>query len=362
MYLSDIASEGYYSPSRSGTRNIAGSTRDVDSIAGGPRPRRSSHAPAPAPILAPAYHHDSPPAPPTSIPLDDNFDAYTTEVPTEWGRVDEYDRDESVSGYRNYVTEMERMLAGQMDNAPRVNGHYHTEHQQLDTVQSQAQTHDSGPLGTLRRSNTSVSESVRGSSRLGESRRGTGGRSFGSSQQPQQQQQHPSAQPHPLPMSPPENARQVSGKKGQIELVEQRILEDSPSRTISLWRERVAQSSAVGSGFGDDARSEVDSHVHANPRPHERRRVSSETRLRRVASEQAKYAPSADANGTRNGSVRGTDNGKAGRASYERSEVSGASLLSTAAVADAEYRSVHDIVPPEHEEWSSKIVLSPDRH
>lgn len=361
MYLSDIASEGYYSPSRSGTRNIAGSTRDVDSIAGGPRPRRSSHAPAPAPLLAPAYHHDSPPAPPTSIPLDDNFDAYTTEVPTEWGRVDEYDRDESVSGYRNYVTEMERMLAGQMDNAPRVNGHYHTEHQQLDTVQSQAQTHDSGRPGTLRRSNTSVSESVRGSSRLGESRRGAGGRSFGSSQQPQQQQ-HPSAQPHPLPMSPPENARQVSGKKGQIELVEQRILEDSPSRTISLWRERVAQSSAGGSGFGDDARSEVDSHVHANPRPHERRRVSSETRLRRVASEQAKYAPSADANGTRNGSVRGTDNGKAGRASYERSEVSGASLLSTAAVADAEYYSVHDIVPPDHEEWSSKIVLSPDRH
>ena len=156
----------------------------------------------------------------------------------------------------------------------------------------------------------------------------------------------PRSQPSP-PMPPPENARQVSGKKGQIELVEQRILEDSPARTISLWRERVAQSSAGGSayGAGDEMRSEVDSHVrthgngngngngHGHGHGHGHRRVpsasvASDARLRRVVSEHARYASSVDGsqgvkhgNGNGNGSVRGTDNGKAGRASYERSEV-----------------------------------------
>ena len=54
--------------------------------------------------------------------LDDRFDAMTTEVPTEfpseWNEEDRNrhgvrrDYEESISGYRNYVTEMERMLGG----------------------------------------------------------------------------------------------------------------------------------------------------------------------------------------------------------------------------------------------------------
>ncbi|KAI0754810.1 hypothetical protein C8Q80DRAFT_391255 [Daedaleopsis nitida] len=348
MYLSDIASEGFYSPSR-GTRNGPGSTRDVDSIAGGQAPRRSSHA----------YHdHASPssPAPPTSIPLDDSFDAYTTEVPTEWAVGDrhaEYERDESVSGYRNYVTEMERMLSGQMENAARIQERqdgYRAHGQQdqdydrlphrgdpeLEEEQSQAVPHTrthARPERSLRRSEASVSESARGSSRsrLGDARRrGVGQQPLAASMQA------PKSQPSPLPpMSPPpDNARQVRGKKGQVELVEQRILEDTPARTISIWRERVAQSvSGSGSAFDDELRSETDSHAHAHahtPRQghggglgHRRvlsGSVASDARLRRMVSEHTRYPSPLDGGGLRNGSVRGTDNGKAGRASYERSE------------------------------------------
>ncbi|RPD77659.1 hypothetical protein L226DRAFT_544188 [Lentinus tigrinus ALCF2SS1-7] len=312
MYLSDIASESYYSHSR-GARNAGGgSTRDVDSIAAGPA-RRSSH-----------LYRMSPPAPPTSIPIDDNFDAYTTEAPTEWVVDDdqqpEYDRDESVSGYRNYVREMERMLSGQMESAARSQ---ERRHQQQQQYRDQQQLQDTGAqLPPLRRSNTSISESVRGSPRMPR-------RSLGNPQHASASPIPPS-QPSP-PLPPPENARQVSGKKGQIELVEQRILEDSPSRTISLWRERVAQSSAGGSAYGpagDEVRSEVDSHVRTHGHGHGHRRVpsgsvASDARLRRVASEHARYASSGvDGGGVKhgNGSVRGTDNGKTGRASYERSE------------------------------------------
>ncbi|KAI0715667.1 hypothetical protein C8T65DRAFT_738525 [Cerioporus squamosus] len=306
MYLSDIASESYYSHSRGARNADGGSTRDVDSIADPGPARRSSHV-----------YRTSPPAPPTSIPLDDNFDAYTTEVPTEWVVGDqhaEYDRDESVSGYRNYVREMERMLAGQMENAARAQERQRQQQQQQRAQQQQQQTQMQAQHPTLRRSNTSVSESVRGSPRMAR-------RSLGSSM--------PLPLPQPSPtLPPPENARQVSGKKGQIELVQQRVLEDSPARTISLWRERVAQSSASGSVYGqaDEVRSEVDSHARAH-HAHGHRRVpsgsiASDARLRRVVSDHARYASSVDGGGAKhgNGSVRGTDNGKTGRASYERSE------------------------------------------
>ena len=338
MYLSDIASESYYSHNRgarNGGGNGNGSTRDVDSLAGGPA-RRSSHV-----------YRTSPPAPPTSIPIDDNFDAYTTEVPTEWVVGDhehdrehdqdcaEYDRDESVSGYRNYVQEMERMLSGQMESAARAQERRHQQYRDRDRdlgQQQQMQETTRAQAPTLRRSSTSISESVRGSPRIAR-------RSLGNPVSPSLL---PPPQPSPSPpLPPPENARQVSGKKGLIELVEQRVLEDTPARTISLWRERVAQSSAGGSayGAGDEMRSEVDSHVrthgngNGNGHGHGHRRVpsasvASDARLRRVVSEHARYASSVDGsqgvkhgNGNGNGSVRGTDNGKAGRASYERSEV-----------------------------------------
>ena len=142
MYLSDIASESYYSHNRgarNGGGNGNGSTRDVDSLAGGPA-RRSSHV-----------YRTSPPAPPTSIPIDDNFDAYTTEVPTEWVVGDhehdrehdqdcaEYDRDESVSGYRNYVQEMERMLSGQMESAARAQERRHQQYRDRERDLGQQQ-------------------------------------------------------------------------------------------------------------------------------------------------------------------------------------------------------------------------------
>ena len=145
---------------------------------------------------------------------------------------------------------------------------------------------------------------------------GGGRRSLGNAQ-PQQQ---------PLsPVPPPENAREVSGKKGRIELVEQRVLEDSPARTISLWRERVAASSAGGTSNGEDDATDSH-HGHAKLRGH--RRVPSvsaasnaDTRLRRVVSEQPRYAESTEGSRMRNGSVRGAEGGKSGRATYERSEV-----------------------------------------
>ncbi|KAI0079511.1 hypothetical protein K474DRAFT_1705610 [Panus rudis PR-1116 ss-1] len=61
-----------------------------------------------------------------------------------------------------------------------------------------------------------------------------------------------------------ENMRKVHGRKASLELVEERVLEDGPDRSISMWRERVAQSSAGGptSEMGEEVRTDLDSHVH----------------------------------------------------------------------------------------------------
>ena len=48
-----------------------------------------------------------------------------------------------------------------------------------------------------------------------------------------------------------DNVRHVSGRRGRVELVEHKIMEDGPERTISLWRERVAQSGDGSSRYGD---------------------------------------------------------------------------------------------------------------
>jgi len=174
-----------------------------------------------------AYQSSSrrPPAPPTSVALDDRFDAMTTEVPTEfpteWN--DDHERggprrdyEESVSGYRNYVTEMERMLGGEVD---------------LQVTSRR----DSTASVTTRRVRRNSPETLRSP---GRSRLGMG--QFGSM----------------------DNIRQVSGRRASMELVEHRVMEDGPQRTISLWREKVAQSSLSGSKAEDDMRSEVDNHVH----------------------------------------------------------------------------------------------------
>ncbi|KAH9936428.1 uncharacterized protein B0H18DRAFT_973904 [Fomitopsis serialis] len=55
-----------------------------------------------------------PTRPPTSIALDDNFDAITTEVPTEWNvPYRELEYEESISGYQNYVNEIERKMSNE---------------------------------------------------------------------------------------------------------------------------------------------------------------------------------------------------------------------------------------------------------
>ncbi|KAI0657278.1 hypothetical protein C8Q70DRAFT_1055812 [Cubamyces menziesii] len=310
-------SPGEPSPQRSPPPSLFGSRRDSHHY-----PYRSAHAP---------------PAPPTSIPLDDNFDAATTEVPTEWAlhsRTRQGDGhpeyDESVTGYQNYVVEMERMLEGQMESAARAQER--TREAFNDVGRERERGHERIPEkkdrdrsrrmstspATLRRIETSiVEESVRSSSRAGHG----GRRSLGS------HARAPLSPPLPTPPPPPENARQVSGKKGRLELVEQRVLEDSATRTISLWRERVAASSAGGDSNVDsrereqpngDGRSEVGSHMHR--RMPSGSSVNGDPRLRRVVSDHPRYASSVQGGLSRQDSVKGADKGKAGRASYERSE------------------------------------------
>ncbi|KAI0372312.1 hypothetical protein BV20DRAFT_978481 [Pilatotrama ljubarskyi] len=326
-------------------------------------PSHSPSLPPRSPSLAPSSLHaarrtsnaypyrssNAPPAPPTSIPLDDNFDAPTTEAPTEWALRShagdghpEYE--ESVTGYQNYVVEMERMLEGQMESAARAQERMRQAIRERERQTAAQQDANGGSRQrktsmspTLRRIDTSISESARG----GSSRPGGGG---GSGQRGHGSHAHARSpmSAAPVPVSPPpENARQVSGKKGRLELVEQRVLEDSAARTISLWRERVAASSAGGSRCGEsnvdggdgrdvagsraergggDGRSEAGSHAHR--RMPSRGSASGDPRLRRVVSDQARYASSVHGGGSRNGSVRAPDGGKPRRASasYERSE------------------------------------------
>ena len=63
---------------------------------------------------------------------------------------------------------------------------------------------------------------------------------------------------------------------GRSELVEKKVFEDGPERTISVWREHVAKTGSErdrGREGEGDGRSEVDSHAG-------RRRVSTESRRR----------------------------------------------------------------------------------
>ncbi|KAI9058531.1 hypothetical protein FKP32DRAFT_1688861 [Trametes sanguinea] len=296
-------SPSLHSPPRSHSSSIPSAS--LSSLGAG---RRSSHA-------YPYRARNAPPAPPTSIPLDDNFDAPTTEAPTEWALRSQPEGhpeyDESVTGYQNYVVEMERMLAGQMESSARSQERAREAYKERDSERSHQQQgrerRTSTSPAALRRIDTSLADSVRSSSRAGGGRRSLGSHAYANA-------------PMSPPPPPPENARQVSGKKGRLELVEQRVLEDSATRTISLWRERVAASSA-GSNAGDsrdkDERSEAGSHVH--------RRVPSgsvngDPRLRRVVSDHPRYASSAQGGRSRSGSVRGDEKGKASKASYERSE------------------------------------------
>jgi hypothetical protein len=95
---------------------------------------------------------------------------------------------------------------------------------------------------------------------------------------------------------------------GRNELVEKLVFEDGPERTISVWRENVAKG-----GGGDregEGRSEVDSHVG-------RRRVSTETSVRRRVDSVAQVA----------GSVKGK--GHRSRESADFTEASAQSFISS---------------------------------
>lgn len=208
-----------------------------------------------------------PPRPPTSIALDDNFDAVTTEVPTEWNvphPQPEYE--ESISGYRNYVNEIERKMSTEDEL-----------HRQEICERRPA------PLSSAR-TNGYV---YRNESEIGSKAGGRSGRKSISGGESLQ------------------NARKVSGRKGKIEVFEERVTHDGPERTISLWRERVAESSRGGSRVDGDERSVADSHI--------RRRVPSTPSLRRVVSD----GPMG------NGSNASLTKGHAPKleATYERSEV-----------------------------------------
>lgn len=162
-----------------------------------------------------------PPAPPTSVALDDRFDQMTTEVPTEWnvGGRHGRDYDESISGYQNYVNEMERMLGAQVEL-------------------EEERIRDSGASVITRRVHRASPETAR-SPLAGGGRRSLSG--FASM----------------------DNIRHVSGRKASVDLVEHRIIEDGPHKSISIWRERVARSNAEENArYMDDVRSETNSHAH----------------------------------------------------------------------------------------------------
>ncbi|KAI0927005.1 hypothetical protein AcW1_007631 [Taiwanofungus camphoratus] len=209
-----------------------------------------------------------PPPPPTSIALDDSFDAVTTEAPTEWNVGVVYrnrDYEESISGYQNYVNEMERKLSGEDD--------FHA-------------------IDSRRNSNMLAHADKNVYSESGRSPRATGGRrSLGS-------------------LEPPDNARKVSGRKGKVELVEQKVMEDGPLRTISLWRERVAESSGGSSHLEDDVRSETNNQAYGMS-------PSDDSRARRVVSDghgsNSYPAP-------KGGNSNGMEILRTGKASYQRSE------------------------------------------
>ena len=215
-----------------------------------------------------------PPRAPTSIALDDNFDAVTTEVPTEWNApYRELEYEESISGYQNYVNEIERKMSSEDEL-----------HRQEICERRPAPLSSARTNGYVYRN-----ESELGSKAGGRSAR----KSLGAGE-------------------PVQNARKVSGRRGKIEVFEEKVMHDGPERTISLWRERVAESSRGGSRMDSDERSVADSHCH--------RRMPSSPSLRRVVSDGVTGNGShASLAKSRRGSELHAQ--KTAKATYERSEV-----------------------------------------
>ena len=189
--------------------------------------------------------------------LTDNFDA-PTEAPTVWNTtgiegVEGRDYDISITGYQNYVREMEIMLSHQenMFTAPP------------QPVQPYYPEREPG-----------VALSVRGHSRS--------------------------------PRGSADGSRDVALQNGNMELVEHRVVEDGPKRTISLWREQVAASTPT-----EDLLSSDQSAVRTPP--------SQESRSNR-------YVPPNKGGGQSSGSGSAGPGKSASKGSgadgYERTEVS----------------------------------------
>lgn len=157
-------------------------------------------------------------SPPSVGGVTDNFDTPTTEAQTDWNTtgiegVEGRDYSVSVSGYRNYVNEMERMLGGEVDVhldsvPPARHGAEHSKRRDREVRYPPESVHDTDPSVSGRRPGLGSYASL-------------------------------------------DNVRHVSGRRGKVELVEHKIMEDGPERTISLWRERVAASGDGSSRYGD---------------------------------------------------------------------------------------------------------------
>jgi len=207
-----------------------------------------------------AYHYGSirrGPRSTTSVAVDDQFDAHTTEVPTEWNLRRGRDYEESISGYHNYVAEMESMLGGQVDL-------------EIENMRS------STASVTMRKIRCLSPQLVKSPV----------GRNVGT---------YASV-----------DTRKVHGRKASMELVEHRVMEDGPQRTVSLWRERVARSTG-GSVADDDARSDANSHAH--------RRVAMDSRgAKRSSNDQSRRTNT-------NGRTQDLSRmGSVGTGGYERTE------------------------------------------
>ena len=193
------------------------------------------HSPRAHPAAGPPRRRPTHPPPPQTDGAatdDDAFDAPTTEAQTDWNTtgiegVEGRDYSVSVSGYRNYVTEMERMLGGDVDV-------------HLDTLP----TPPSPPPPPPPAPRPFVGESSRRKEREvrypPESVHGT---------EPSESGRRPGLGSY----ASVDNARHVTGRRGRVELVEHKIMEDGPERTISLWRERVAASGDGSSRYGDES-------------------------------------------------------------------------------------------------------------
>jgi hypothetical protein len=166
-------------------------------------------------VRGPGLHTRQPELTRTSTALTDGFDA-PTEALSEWNAtgiegVEGRDYEVSVSGYRNYVYEIEQMLGAE----------------ESITIP---------PLPHVQPSRGAKESGDGSSSGLGRGHR-----------------RHKS--PASYPSKDILQQAAASRSSDQVPLVEEYIIEQGPSQTISLWRERVARSSENSNADGRQGQS-----------------------------------------------------------------------------------------------------------